>query len=119
VGYLNFMLRCQIFVLGPQGTPVARGITRETITVDSATEYHANFRLPLPKLQRALRLALWKACHATQTFRRGVCRHIRDDFYSRFRLSLYSNRRTGPAPAYPDRDITTCLNSVAEVENLD
>src|SRR5207248_2685795 len=34
VSYLNFMLRGQIFVNGPQGVPIARGITQETITVD-------------------------------------------------------------------------------------
>jgi hypothetical protein len=45
VNYLNFMLRGQIFVLGPQGTPIARGITQETITVNSATDYTANFKI--------------------------------------------------------------------------
>jgi hypothetical protein len=50
VGYLNFLLRGQIFVNGPAGTPIARGLTQESITVVSATEYHANFKITVTEI---------------------------------------------------------------------
>ncbi len=50
VSYLNFLLRGQIFVNGPAGTPIARGLTQESITVVSATEYHANFKITVTEI---------------------------------------------------------------------
>jgi len=45
VGYLNFLLRGQIFVNGPNGLPIAKGLTQEEITVLSATQYQAHFKI--------------------------------------------------------------------------